>query len=82
MPSALKRKMFHYFIGVARKWGEKILNKRTGAAGRRGCSIGSAMSWSMAPLKNVLGFSRMRVAYTAGEAIGPEICSPSIARSD
>jgi len=26
-----------------------------------------------APLKNVLGFSRIRVAYTAGEAIGPEI---------
>ncbi len=25
------------------------------------------------PLKNVLGFSRVRVGYTAGEAIGPEI---------
>ena len=25
------------------------------------------------PLKNVLGFSRMRVAYTAGEAIGPDL---------
>jgi long-chain acyl-CoA synthetase len=26
-----------------------------------------------APLKNVLGFSRVRVAYTAGEAIGPDL---------
>jgi long-chain acyl-CoA synthetase len=25
------------------------------------------------PLKNVLGFSRVRVAYTAGEAIGPDL---------
>jgi long-subunit acyl-CoA synthetase (AMP-forming) len=32
------------------------------------------------PLKNVLGMSRIRVAYTAGAAIGPT-CSASIARS-
>jgi long-chain acyl-CoA synthetase len=28
-----------------------------------------------APLKNALGFSKVRVAYTAGEAIGPELFS-------
>jgi len=27
------------------------------------------------PLKNVLGFSRVRVAYTAGEAVGPDLFS-------
>src|SRR5262249_60814856 len=27
------------------------------------------------PLKNVLGLSRVRVAYTAGEAIGPDLFS-------
>jgi long-chain acyl-CoA synthetase len=27
------------------------------------------------PLKNVLGFSRIRVAYTAGEAIGADLFS-------
>jgi long-subunit acyl-CoA synthetase (AMP-forming) len=32
------------------------------------------------PLKNVLGMSRIRVAYTAGAAIGP-ICSAFIAQS-
>ena len=26
-----------------------------------------------APLRNVLGMSRIRVAYTAGEAIGPDL---------
>jgi len=26
-----------------------------------------------APLKNALGLSRVRVAYTAGEAIGPDL---------
>ena len=25
------------------------------------------------PLRNTLGFSRVRVAYTAGEAIGPDL---------
>ena len=33
------------------------------------------------PLKNALGLSRIRVGYTAGEAIGAEIFSPSIAAS-
>ena len=58
---------------IARKWGEKILNRRAGAAHARGCSTGSASCWSTAPLKNRFGLSRIRVGYTAGEAIGPEI---------
>ena len=45
-------------------------------AGRRpriGCSIGLGDLLVYAPLRNRMGFSRTRVAYTAGEAIGPEL---------
>jgi long-chain acyl-CoA synthetase len=68
----LKRKMFHYFIGVARQYGERILNgKSVPLIGRLLYWIGNILVY--APLKNVLGFSRVRVAYTAGEAIGPDL---------
>jgi len=68
----LKRKMFHYFIGVARKYGESILNgERVSLGGRLLYWLGNILVYG--PLKNVLGFSRVRIAYTAGEAIGPEL---------
>ena len=69
----IKRKMFHYFIeGVARRYGERILNGQpVPLSGRLLYGIGNILVY--APLKNVLGFSRVRVAYTAGEAIGPEL---------
>ncbi len=68
----LKRKMFHYFIGVARKHGERILNKeKVPLHGRLLYWLGDLLVYG--PLKNVLGFSRVRVAYTAGEAIGPDL---------
>jgi long-chain acyl-CoA synthetase len=70
----LKRRMFHYFIGVARRYGEKILNKQpVPLGGRLLYGLGEWLVYG--PLKNVLGFSRVRVAYTAGEAIGPELFS-------
>jgi len=70
--SALKRKMFHYFIGVARRWGERILNKeRVPLYARVLYGLGELLVYG--PLKNRFGLSRIRVAYTAGEAIGPEI---------
>ncbi len=69
---ALKRKMFHYFLGVARRYGERILNGQpVGLAGRLLYGIGNILVYG--PLKNTLGFSRVRVAYTAGEAIGPDL---------
>ena len=72
--SALKRKMFHYFIGVAKQYGEKILNGQSvPLSGQILYGLGNLLVY--APLKNVLGFSRMRVGYTAGEAIGPELFS-------
>ncbi len=68
----LKRKMFDYFLGVARRYGERILNKQpVPLTGRLLYAIGNVLLYG--PLKNVLGFSRVRTAYTAGEAIGPDL---------
>ncbi|MFN3656917.1 MAG: AMP-binding protein [Pseudolabrys sp.] len=68
----IKRKMFHYFIGVARKYGERILNgESVPLGGRLLYALGNLLVYG--PLKNVLGFSRVRTAYTAGEAIGPDL---------
>ena len=72
---SVKRHLFHYFIGVARRYGEKILDRAAGAARSAGCSTRSADFMVYEPLKNVLGLSRVRVAYTAGEAIGPDLFS-------
>ena len=68
----LKRHMFRYFIAVARRWGEKILNReRVPLHARLLYWLGELLVYG--PLKNRLGVSRIRLAYTAGEAIGPEI---------
>jgi long-chain acyl-CoA synthetase len=70
----LKRHMFHYFIDVARRFGEAILNKQPVPwHGRLRYALGNILVYG--PLKNVLGLSRVRVAYTAGEAIGPDLFS-------
>ena len=69
---AIKRHLFHYFIGVARRYGEPILNRApVPLFGRLLYAIGRVLVYE--PLKNVLGLSRVRVAYTAGEAIGPDL---------
>jgi long-chain acyl-CoA synthetase len=71
---ALKRRVFHYFLGVAKAYGEQILNgQRVSAKARLLYGLGNLLVYG--PLKNMLGFSRVRVAYTAGEAIGPELFS-------
>jgi long-chain acyl-CoA synthetase len=68
----LKRKMFHAFIGVARRYGERILNgEQVPMTSRLLYRLGDLLVYG--PLKNVLGFSRVRTAYTAGEAIGPDL---------
>ena len=68
----IKRRMFHYFLGVARRYGEAILNKKpVPLIGRLLYGLGELLVYG--PLKNVLGFSKVRVAYTAGEAIGPDL---------
>jgi long-chain acyl-CoA synthetase len=68
----LKRKMYDYFLAHARKWGEKILNKEGVPLGARLLYwIGGILVYG--PVKNRFGISKVRVGYTAGEAIGPEI---------
>ena len=68
----LKRHMFRYFIAVARRWGEKILNReKVPLHARLLYWLGELLVYG--PLKNRLGVSRIRLVYTAGEAIGPEI---------
>ena len=70
--AAIKQKLFHYFMGVAARVGAPILDgKPVSFKDRVLYWIGGILVYG--PLKNVLGFSRVRLAYTAGEAIGPDI---------
>jgi long-chain acyl-CoA synthetase len=71
---ALKRKMFHYFMDIARKVGPtKMDGKSVGMMDNLLYALGNLFVYG--PLRNTLGFSRVRVAYTAGEAIGPDLFS-------
>jgi long-chain acyl-CoA synthetase len=71
---AVKRALFRHFMDVARRVGQDILDGRpVGLLARLHYALGDLVIYG--PLRNVLGFSRMRVGYTAGEAIGPEIFS-------
>jgi len=68
----VKRSMFHYFMDVARRVGTRILDgERVALADRILYSLGRRLVYE--PLKDALGMSRLKLAYTAGEAIGPEI---------
>ncbi|MFO1200261.1 MAG: AMP-binding protein [Burkholderiaceae bacterium] len=71
--AAVKRRMFAYFMDVARRVGGRILDGDRGvtAAERALYRLGDLLVY--APLRNALGMSRIRVAYTAGEAIGPDL---------
>ncbi|MGD0563003.1 MAG: AMP-binding protein [Roseiarcus sp.] len=70
--SAPKRWLFRHFMGVARRWGESIANGRSVPwRARLHYALGEALIYG--PLKNVLGFTKIRVAYTAGEAIGADL---------
>ncbi|MBN9423231.1 MAG: long-chain fatty acid--CoA ligase [Candidatus Accumulibacter sp. 66-26] len=70
--SPLKQKMFHFFMKVARRSGAEILDgKPVPFADRLLYALGNLFVFG--PLKNVLGMSRIRVAYTAGAAIGPDL---------
>jgi long-chain acyl-CoA synthetase len=68
----VKRKLFHYFMNLARRVGAKILDGQSVGIGDRALyALGDVAIYG--PLRNVLGMSRVRVAYTAGEAIGPDL---------
>ena len=70
----IKRLMFNYFMDLAKSVGIRILDgKSVSIAERALYGLGNLLVYG--PLKNNLGLSRTRLAYTAGEAIGPEIFS-------
>ncbi|MEP1766967.1 MAG: AMP-binding protein [Sulfitobacter sp.] len=67
-----KKKLFDHYMAHARKVGPAILDgENVGFLDRVKYHMGELFIYG--PLKNTLGFSRVRVGYTAGEAIGPEI---------
>ncbi len=67
-----KRWLFRRYMEHAKKVGPSILdNKPVSALDRMKYKLGELFVYG--PLKNTLGFSRIRVGYTAGEAIGPEL---------
>ncbi len=69
---AFKRKMFHYFMDIARRHGPARMDgKSLPLLAGLLYKLGDLMVYG--PLRNNLGMSRVRVAYTAGEAIGPDL---------
>lgn len=70
--AAPKRWLYAKFMALAQRVGADILNGAPVSAGYRFLyGIGNLLVYG--PLRNVLGMSRIRVAYTAGAAIGPDL---------
>jgi long-chain acyl-CoA synthetase len=68
----IKRWLFQRFMDVARRVGPTIMDAKPVAfSDRIAYALGNLLIYG--PLRNTLGFSRVRVAYTAGEAIGPDL---------
>jgi long-chain acyl-CoA synthetase len=70
--SRIKRWMFHYFLDVAKRELEaRLAGRKLGAMDAIKFALGKVLVYE--PLKNQLGYSRTRLTYTAGEAIGPDM---------
>lgn len=68
----IKRKLFHSCMNLARRVGTRILDGESVSGwDRMRYAMGNVLIYG--PLRNALGMSRVRVAYTAGEAIGPDL---------
>jgi len=68
----LKKALFDHFMALARRVGPAIIDgKPASAFDRLHYRLGDLLIYG--PLRNTLGLSRVRVAYTAGEAIGPDL---------
>ena len=66
--------MFHHFMDLAKRVGPtKMDGKSLGLVDSLHYALGDLLVYG--PLRNNLGMSRVRVAYTAGEAIGPDLFS-------
>ena len=71
---AIKRWLYKHFMGVAKRVGTRILEREpVGLIDRLLYNLGDVLVY--APLRNVLGMSKVRIAYTGGEAIGPDLFS-------
>ncbi|MCO4094564.1 MAG: long-chain fatty acid--CoA ligase [Acidovorax sp.] len=69
---AIKRKMFEACMRVAKRVGPALMDgEAVSAIDKVKYALGNLLVYG--PLRNNLGFSRVRVAYTAGEAIGPDL---------
>jgi long-chain acyl-CoA synthetase len=69
---AIKRRMFNGFMDLARRVGPSLRDgKAVPWLDRLKYALGNLLVYG--PLRNNLGLSRVRVAYTAGEAIGPDL---------
>jgi long-chain acyl-CoA synthetase len=70
--SAIKRRLFHHYMDVARRVGPALMDGKPVSSGDKlSYALGNLLVYG--PLRNTLGLSRVRVAYTAGEAIGPDL---------
>ncbi len=67
---ALKRRLYGSFMRLAKRAGLRILDaEHVGPDDRLCYRLGERLVYG--PLKNALGLSRVRLAYTSGEAISP-----------
>ena len=70
--SSFKRSLFAYFMDIAKRYGPARMDGQSiGLMGSLLYGLGNLLVYG--PLRNTLGFSRVRVGYTAGEAIGPDL---------
>ncbi len=70
--SPLKRWLFKSCMDLAKRVGPALMDgKRVGALDQLMYRLGNLAIYG--PLRNSLGLNRVRVAYTAGEAIGPDL---------
>ena len=70
--SRVKRWLFHKFMDVARRVGPTLMDgEPVSTSDRLAYAVGNFAVYG--PLRNALGLNRVRVAYTAGEAIGPDL---------
>jgi long-chain acyl-CoA synthetase len=68
----IKKWLFDTFMAVARRVGPARMDGKPLALGDKlRYALGNLFVYG--PLRNTLGLSRVRVAYTAGEAIGPDL---------
>ncbi len=69
---AIKRWLYRHFMDLAKRAGIALMDgKPVSTLDRLHYALGELLVYG--PIKNVLGLTRMRLGYTAGEAIGPDI---------